>query len=132
MRSVRAATKHNLRTIARRGKPGTQRAAGKSGPRVTSGLTTIRKLSRGIENLRRGGTPHANKFSTFPGRSPPGTPGGGVACPRDSGGYAGQANLAYPACAKFVNLFVGEVEEMNVDRRRVGVYRHHIVGQITV
>src|ERR1700694_429106 len=55
-----------------------------------------------------------------------------VDCSRDSGGDAGQANLAYPACAKFVKLFVGEVEEMDVDRRRVGVYRHHVVGQITV
>jgi hypothetical protein len=32
---------------------------------------------------------------------------------RDSGGYTGQADLADPARAKFVNLFVGEVEEMD-------------------
>jgi len=42
---------------------------------------------------------------------------------RDSGGDAGQANLADPSCAKFVNFFVGEVEEMDVDRWCVGVYR---------
>src|SRR5207302_5315593 len=50
----------------------------------------------------------------------------------DRGGDAGQTNLADPACAKLVNLFVGEVEEMHVDRWRVGVNRHHVIGQITV
>ena len=51
---------------------------------------------------------------------------------RDRGGDAGQADLADPACAKFVDLLVGEVEEMHLDRRHVGVDRHHVVGQIAV
>src|SRR5260370_40676388 len=65
---------------------------------ITSGLPTIRKSSRGVENqnsdcakvygveqvvsqaanlirnLRRGGTPHANKFSIFTGNSRTRTP----------------------------------------------------------
>src|ERR1700723_3252947 len=52
--------------------------------------------------------------------------------PRDGGGYTGQANLADPPRTKFVDFFVGVVQEMNVDRRHVGVYRHYVVGQITV
>jgi transcriptional regulator with GAF, ATPase, and Fis domain len=39
---------------------------------------------------------------------------------------------ADPACAKFVNLFVGVIEEMHLNRRHVGVDRHDVVGQIAV
>ena len=72
---------------------------------------------------RRGRTPHANKFSIFTGNSRPRTP---VAW------WSADAELADPACAKFVHLFVGEVDETDVDGRHVGVYHHHVVGQITV
>src|SRR6266850_3819967 len=50
---------------------------------------------------------------------------------RDGGSDTGLADLADAAGAHFVNLFVGEVEEMHLDRRRVGVDRYHVVGQIT-
>jgi hypothetical protein len=48
------------------------------------------------------------------------------------GGEAGQADLADATCAKFINLRVGEVEEMYANRRDVGVDRHDVVGQIAV
>src|SRR5438132_8099513 len=50
----------------------------------------------------------------------------------NGGGHAGQADLADAARAKFINLFVGEVEEMHVDRGHVGVHGHYIVGEVTV
>jgi hypothetical protein len=51
---------------------------------------------------------------------------------RDGGRDAGQADLADAASAKFIDFFIGEVEEMHVDRRNVGVDRHHVVRQVTV
>ena len=50
----------------------------------------------------------------------------------DRSGNAGQADLADPARTKFVDLFVGVIEEMHLDRRRVGIHCHDVVRQITV
>src|SRR6267142_3874681 len=50
----------------------------------------------------------------------------------DGGGNAGQANLADAARAELVDFLVGEVDEMHVDGRVVGVDRHDVVGQIAV
>ena len=37
-----------------------------------------------------------------------------------------------PRAPECVDLLVGEVEEMHLDRRHVGVHRHHVVGQVAV
>src|SRR5258707_11122119 len=50
----------------------------------------------------------------------------------DCGGEAGQADLADAPRADLVNLVIGEVEEMDLDRGHVGVHRHHVVCQIAV
>src|SRR5207253_5856974 len=49
-----------------------------------------------------------------------------------AGATPGQADLADPTRTKFVNLFVWIIEEVHVDRRRVGVHCHDVVSQITV
>jgi hypothetical protein len=47
---------------------------------------------------------------------------------RDGGGDAGEADLADPTNAQFVDLFVGEVTEMHLELWNIGVYRHVVVG----
>ncbi len=51
---------------------------------------------------------------------------------RDGGGNAGQADLADPARAQFVNLFVRIIQEMHFDQRRISVNGHQVVGQVAV
>jgi len=46
--------------------------------------------------------------------------------------HARQTDLADAARAELVDLLVRKAEEMHVDRRHVGVDRHHVVGQIAV
>ena len=58
--------------------------------------------------------------------------GGVIGRGGDGGGDAGQADLADPAGAEFVDLLVGVIEEMHVDRRDVSVHRHHVVGEVAV
>src|SRR5262245_24473679 len=50
----------------------------------------------------------------------------------DSSGYSRQADLADSAGAELVDFLVRVVEEMYIDRWRVGVYRHDVVGEIAV
>src|SRR5262245_44014074 len=44
----------------------------------------------------------------------------------------GQTDLSDPACADFVDLFVGVLEEGHVDWRRVGIYRDDVVRETAV
>src|SRR5258706_1313817 len=50
----------------------------------------------------------------------------------DGSGDSGQADLADPARANFVDLLVGKVQEVHLDRWRVSVDCHNIVGQVAV
>ena len=40
---------------------------------------------------------------------------------RDRGSYAREPDLADAACPEFVNLFVGEIKEVHLDRRRASI-----------
>src|SRR5207302_527942 len=50
----------------------------------------------------------------------------------DGGGYPSESDLADPARAKCIDLFVGEVEEMHVKLRHVCVNSHDVVGEVAV
>src|SRR4051812_36486180 len=50
----------------------------------------------------------------------------------DRCGNPGQADFADTARAKGVKFKVGEVEEVDFDGWRVGIYRNHIVGQVAI
>src|SRR5258708_19296778 len=51
---------------------------------------------------------------------------------RDRSSYARQADLADSPSAKFINLFVRIIKKIDVDRRHVSVYPHHLLPDIAV
>src|SRR6266436_3243406 len=51
---------------------------------------------------------------------------------RDRGRYTSEPDLADPARTELIDLFVRIVEEVHVDRRRVRIYGHYVVGQVAV
>ena len=55
-----------------------------------------------------------------------------VHCFGDCGSDTSQPDFSYPARAKLINLPIGVVEEVHVDRWRVGVHRHHVIGEVAI
>src|SRR6185295_19070029 len=55
-----------------------------------------------------------------------------VHCVRNRRRNPGEPDLADPTSAEFVDLFIGIVEEVYVNRRRIRVYSHYVVCQIAV
>ena len=53
-------------------------------------------------------------------------------CFGERSGNSGETNFADAASTQFVDLRVRIIEEMYVNGRRVGVYRHQVVGQAAV
>src|SRR5262245_39236019 len=53
-------------------------------------------------------------------------------CLSDGGGNTGEPDLADPASAELVDFFIRIVEKVYVNRRRVRVYSHHVIGQVAV
>src|SRR6185369_2808052 len=50
----------------------------------------------------------------------------------DCGGDAREADLADPASAELVDLFVRKVEKVDVDWRRVEVHCHDVISEVAV
>ncbi|MCW3054451.1 MAG: hypothetical protein JWN14_3621, partial [Chthonomonadales bacterium] len=58
--------------------------------------------------------------------------GGVIDGAADGGGDPGEADLSDAACAQFVQGHVGMIEEGDIDAGRIGVGRHHVVGEVAV
>src|SRR5262249_44831198 len=50
----------------------------------------------------------------------------------DGGSDPSQSDLSNAARSELVDFSVGIIQKVHLDRRRVGVYRHHVVSQVAV
>ena len=50
----------------------------------------------------------------------------------DRGSDTGESDLADAARPKFVDFFIGKINEMHLELWHIGVHRHNVVGQIAV
>src|SRR6185503_1056294 len=53
-------------------------------------------------------------------------------CVGDRGCHTSEPDLADPARTELIDLFIGIVEEVDVNRRRVCINRHYVIGEIAV
>src|SRR5258708_34689670 len=96
-------------------------------------LSEFKATFSGITDLSKaGGDASRKQIFDLHGNFPYANPCCGWTARRDRSSYARQADLADSPSAKFINLFVRIVKKIDVDRRHVSVYRHHIIREIAV